>query len=120
MAHYEEDIVLLTGATSGFYTTGGLNVLVTKSVQIQLFDHATIKAVSSGPNASYSSLIIPQVAEVQGSESGQAFRLRVYQPGFALSGGNYTLISGDNSEVAPGTNPFGLQGLPIHVSYEGT
>ena len=120
MVHYEEDILLLTGATSGFYTTGGINVLVTKSVQIQLFDHATIKAVSSAPNTSYSSVIIPQIAEVQGSESGQAFRLRVYQPQYALSGGQYALISGDNGEVAPGANPIGLQGLPIHVSYEGT
>jgi hypothetical protein len=116
--HYEEDIILLTGATSGNYTTGGINVVVTKSVQIQLFDHATIKAVSSAANTSYSSVIVPQIAEVQGSESGQAFRLRVYQPQYAFSGGEFALISGYNGEIAPGSTV--PQGLPIHVSYEGT
>jgi len=108
MAHYEEDIFLLTGATSGNYTTGGITVLVTKSVQIQLFDHVTAKAASSAPAIGFSGSI-PVYAEVVGSESGQAFRLRAYES---------TGVSGGPFELAP--NSTLLQGLPIHVSYEGT
>jgi hypothetical protein len=110
--HYEEDIFLQTGATSGTYTTGGIQVLVTKSVQIALFDHVTVKAVSSAPSIGYSGqTVIAQ--EVVGSESGQAFRLRAYAN--ALSGVG---VSGLFTELAPGS--ASLQGLPIHVSYEGT
>jgi hypothetical protein len=112
MAHYEEDIFLQTGATSGTYTTGGIQVNVVKSVQIQLFDHATVKATSSAPAIGFSGQTVI-VQEIVGSESGQAFRLRAYES--ALSGSG---ASGTFTEIAPGSTL--LQGLPIHVSYEGT
>jgi hypothetical protein len=108
MVHYEEDIFLLTGATSGSYVTGGITVPVVKSVQIQLFDHVTAKAVSSAPGVGYSGNV-PYYAEVVGSESGQVFRLRAYEQ---------TGVSGGLVEYPP--NSTVLQGLPIHVSYEGT
>jgi hypothetical protein len=112
MAHYEEDIFLQTGATSGTYTTGGLTVNVTKGVQIQLFDHLTVKSVSSAPAIGFSGQTVI-VEEIVGSESGQAFRIRAYIT--ALSGVG---VSGTFTELAPGSAL--LQGLPIHVSYEGT
>jgi hypothetical protein len=111
VAHYEEDIFLLTGATSGFYVTGGLQVLITKSVQIQLLDHVTQKAVSSAASLGWSGST-PIYAPVVASESGQAFRLRAYG---AISGASG---SGLFTELPPGSAM--LQGLPIHVSYEGT
>jgi hypothetical protein len=112
MVHYEEDMFLQTGATSGTYATGGIAVLVTKSVQIQLFDHVTGKAVSSAPGVGTSGSAV-LFEEIIASESGQAFRLRAYQS--ALSGAG---ASGLFVELAPGSSA--LQGLPIHVSYEGT
>jgi len=119
MVHYEEDFFLLTGATSGTYTTGGLALLVTKSVQIQLLDHVTVKATSSASGAQANQLTTPQVQEIVGSESGQAFRVRAYIIGQTGTGLLVSSQSGQLAEYAPGT-AAPLQGLPIHVSYEGT
>lgn len=100
--HYEEDITIGAAVT---YTSGGISLLVVKGVQVQLVDHVTPKALSSAALSG----TIPIVAAVQGSESGQAFKLRAYQQ----SG-----VSGLFSELGGGSTQ--LQGQPIHVSYEGT
>ncbi len=120
--HFEEDIILLTGATSGFYVTGGLTINITKGVQIQLLDHVTIKSVSSAPGVGSATLTLPQIQAIVGSESGQAFRLRAYI--IATTGTSAGLVSaqsGQLQEMSPGSGTAALiQGLPIHVSYEGT
>jgi len=120
--HYEEDLFLLTGATSGFYVTGGLTLNITKAVQIALMDHVTIKSVSSAAGVGSATAVIPQVQAIVGSESGQAFRARAYI--IASTGGSGSLViaqSGQLTEMSPGSGTAALlQGLPIHVSYEGT
>jgi len=103
MVHYEEDLTV-SGTTT--YTSGGIVFYVQKSVQIQLFDMIQAKAASGSLTISGT---IPVWAEVQGSESGQAFRAKAYQQ----SG-----VSGLLPEIAPGSTE--LQNLPVHVSYEGT
>jgi hypothetical protein len=113
VVHYEEDLVFQGGVFSGIYPTGGATMLVTKGVQLILIDSVLAKAASSAAGVGFSNLIVPAFAAVQGSESGQAFRVRAYS---AVSGAG---VSGFDTEFPPGALA-GLTGLPVHVAYEAT
>ena len=100
--HYEEDLTIGSTVT---YASGGIALVVAKGVQVSLVDHVTAKATSSAALSG----VIPLVAAVQGSESGQAFKIRAY--GQSGTSGVFTEIAGGSSQ---------LQGQVVHVSYEGT
>jgi hypothetical protein len=102
VTHYDEDIAIGAAVT---YTSGGIPVTVAKGVQITLVDSVTAKALSSAGLSG----TLPLLAAVQGSESGQAFKIRAYQQ--SGTSGLFAELGGGSTE---------LQNQPLHVAYEGT
>lgn len=101
MTHFEEDI-----SVPATYTSGGTTGTVVQAKGISLVDYAYLKATSGTGTTTY-----PVAMAVVGSESGQAFKFRLFQvPG--SSSGVQNLV-----EIASGTS---MAGYTLHVSYEGT